>query len=163
MNFLKQTKTAATPTVTTIPENHVSKKKKNTYQVKFSPFAPLHYFNGCKTTPMAVVILNGKQVQTSGWLKCTDFPNPGASDMATKHTVLREIMGEKISTQIIEYLDKYTGKPVVQLYPEMMYVFDGYEQDYMSHLNHASRRDLNKQIALRERLINEFMAKQNQK
>lgn len=163
MNFLKRAKTVATPSATTIPENHVSKKKKNTYQIQFSPFAPLGLFEGCKTTPMAVVTLNGKKVQTSDWLKCTDFPNPGASDMATKHAVLREIMGKKISTQIIEYLDKYTGKPVVQLYPEMMYVFDDYEQDYMSHLNHASRRDLNKQIALRERLISEFMTKQNQK
>ncbi|MFQ6702599.1 MAG: hypothetical protein ACLRFO_00140 [Alphaproteobacteria bacterium] len=160
MNFLKRAKIVATPRATTIPENHVSKKKKNTYQIQFSPFAPLGLFEGCKTTPMAVIILNGKHVQTSDWLKFTKFPNPGASDMATKHAVLREIMGKKISTQIIEYLDKYTGKPVVQLYPEMMYIFDGYKQDYMSHLNHASRRDLNKQIALRERLISEFMARQ---
>ena len=164
MEFFKKktTQPVAKTTITTIPENHVSKKKKNTYQVQFSPLAPLHFFEGCKTTPMAVVILNGKQVQSGGWLKCTEFPNPGASDMARKHTVLREIMGEKISTQIIEYLDKNTGKPVVQVFPEMMYVFDGYEQDYMQHLNHASRRDLTKQIALRERLINDFMAKQTQ-
>lgn len=158
----KKTQPIATPVAATIPENHVSKKKKNTYQVKFSPLAPLHYFSGCKTTPMAVIILNGKQIQTDGWLKCTEFPNPGASDMVTKQNTLREIMGEKISTQIIEYLDKNTGKPVVQVFPEMMYVFDGYEQDYMQHLNHASRRDLNKQIALRERLINEFIARQSQ-
>lgn len=158
----KKTQPVATPTVaTTIPENHVSKKKKNTYQIQFSAFCDATLFSMCKNTPLAVVVLNGKQVQpNTGWLSCTEFPNPGASDMAKKQTVLREIMGEKISTQIIEYLDKETGKPVIQIYPEMMYIFDGYEENYMSHLNHATRRDMQKQIALRERLINEFMQKQ---
>ena len=159
----KEYKPVAMPTVATIPENHVSKKKKNTYQIQFSTLAPAHFFCMCKATPLAVVVLNGKQVQeNTGWLKCTEFPNPCACDMAKKHTVLREIMGDKISTQIIEYLDKETGKPVVQVFPEMMHVFDGYEENYMTRLNHASRRDLQKQIALRERLINEFMAKQTQ-
>ena len=148
----------------TIPHNHKSKKKKNTYQIQFSPLAPMHMFCLCDKTPLAVVILNGQQVQpNTGWLSCTEFPNPGASDMAKKHSVLTEIMGYKMATQIIEYLDKETGKPVVQLYPEMMYVFNGYEDNYMSRLNHASRRDLKKQIALRERLISEFMTRQQQK
>ena len=72
-------------------------------------------------------------------------------------------MGEKIATQIIEYLDKRTGQPVLQVFPELIQIFDGYEENYMSRLNHASRRDLKKQIALRERLISEFMARQQQK
>ena len=156
------TKKKTQPVATTIPETHISKKKKNTYQVQFSPLAPLQCFSGCKTTPLAVIILNGKQIQSGGWMSCTGFPNPGASDMAAKHTALREFMGEKLSTQIIEYLDKETGKPVVQIFPTLLHVFDGYEENYMLHLNHASRRDLQKQIALRERLINEFLAKQAQ-
>ena len=147
-----------------IPDNHVSQKKKNTYQVKFSPLMPAYLFELCSHPPLGVVVLNGKQNQDStGWISTTNFPHPGAADMAKKQTVLREIMGEKIATQIVEYLDKETGKPVLQIYPEMMYVFDGYENNYMSRLNHASRRDLNKQIALRERLISEFMTKQTQK
>ena len=147
-----------------ISQNHISKKKKNTYQIQFSSFAPLYLFEMCKNTPMAVIILNGQQIQSGGWLKTTNFPNPCASDMAKKHKTLREIMGDKISTQIIEYLDKTTGKPVIQLYPEMIYIFDEYESDYMSHLNHATRQDLKKQIALREHLIDEFVKKQqNQK
>lgn len=146
---------------TIIPDNHVSQKKKNTYQVKFSPLMPAYLFELCSHTPLGVVVLNGKQIQTKdGWISTTDFPNPGASDMAKKQTVLREIMGEKIATQIVEYLDKETGKPVLQIYPEIMYVFDGYENNYMSRLNHASRRDLKRQIALRERLISDFMTRQ---
>lgn len=157
----KADKSVATPTVATIPENHVSKKKKNTYQIQFSALAPVHMFCLCENTPLAVVVLNGKQVQpNTGWLSCTEFPKPGASDMAKKQTVLREIMGDKLATQIVEYLDKENGKPVVQIYPEMMYVFDGYKDNYMSHLNHASRRDLNRQITLRKRLISEFISRQ---
>ena len=82
--------------------------------------------------------------------------------MATIQHLLAKALGTKISTQIIEYLDKNTGKPVVQVYPDSVHIFDGYEENYMSHLNHATRRDLEKQIALRERLINEFIAKQKQ-
>ena len=80
--------------------------------------------------------------------------------MAKKKDVLREIMGPKISTQIIEYLDKETGEPVIQVYPHMLHVFDKYKENYMERLNHASRRDLSKQIALREKLISDFMARQ---
>lgn len=157
----KQTQPVATPVMATIPENHVSKKKKNTYQVQFSPFAALHLFELCKNTPMAVVVLNGKKVQeNTGFLSCTEFPNPCATRMAANQRFLSEALGSKISTQIIEYLDKATGNPVIQVYPDSFYIFDGYEENCMSHLNHASRRDLKKQIALRERLISEFKARQ---
>lgn len=81
--------------------------------------------------------------------------------MAQKHKILSEIMGPKLSCQIIEYLDKETGKPVVQIYPESMYVFDEYDNNYMQRLNHATRQDLQKQIALREKLIAKFIEKNN--
>lgn len=156
----KQTQPVETPVMATIPENHVSKKKKNTYQIKFSPFAQDDLFSLCKNTPLAVVVLNGKQVQKNdGWLSCTEFPNPCASDMAQKHKVLSEILGPKLSCQIIEYLDKETGKPVVQIYPESMYVFDEYNDNYMQRLNHASRQDMQHQISLRVKLINDFIEK----
>ncbi|MBE6460388.1 MAG: hypothetical protein E7007_00575 [Alphaproteobacteria bacterium] len=161
----KKTQPVATPIVatTSIPENHVSKKKKNTYTITFSTFFDATLFSMCKNTPLGVVSLNGQQIQNnSGWISCTEFPNPCATRMATIQHLLAEALGTKISTQIIEYLDKATGKPVVQLYPDSVHIFDGYEENYMSHLNHATRRDLEKQIALRERLINEFIAKQKQ-
>lgn len=144
----------------TIPCDHKSKKKKNTYQIQFSPLAPMHMFCLCDKTPLAVVILNGQQVQpNTGWLSCTEFPNPCASDMSKKHSVLSEILGPKLSCQIIEYLDKETGKPVVQIYPESMYVFDEYNDNYMQRLNHASRQDMQHQISLRVKLINDFIEK----
>ena len=156
--------TPVTPVIATIPENHVSKKKKNTYQIKFSPFAQADLFSLCKNTPLAVVVLNGKQVQeNNGLLSCTEFPNPCATRMAANQRFLSEALGSKISTQIIEYLDKATGKPVIQVYPDSFYIFDGYEENCMAHLNHASRRDLNKQIELRKKLLSQYMAQKNQK
>ena len=160
----KQTQPVATPAVTTIPANHVSKKKKNTYQIQFSPLVQDDLFSLCKNTPLAVVVLNGKQVQeTYGWLSCTEFPNPCATRMAANQRFLSEALGSKISTQIIEYLDKATGAPVIQVFPDTFYIFDGYEENYMAHLNHASRRDLKKRIELRQKLISQYMAQQNQK
>ncbi len=159
--FSKPKKTQPNATRPIIPDNHVSKKKKNTYTIAFSAFYDATLFSMCKNTPLGVVSLNGQQIQNnSGWISCTEFPNPCATRMAAKQYLLAEALGTKISTQIIEYLDKATGKPVVQVYPDSVHIFDGYEENYMSHLNHATRRDLNKQIALRERLISEFMARQ---
>lgn len=144
----------------TPPENHVSKKKKNTYQIVFSDFMPAHLFEHNDSTPLGVIEKNGKKTDIKTlWLHSIDFPNPCASYTAQKQEILREIMGYKLSTQIIEYLDKETGKPVLQIYPETVHIFDEYKNDYMSHLNHASRRDIKWQIALRQRLRNKFMTR----
>ncbi|MBQ8294478.1 MAG: hypothetical protein IJX89_03775 [Alphaproteobacteria bacterium] len=166
MNIFNRFKKKATAPITTpatstavIPDDHISQKKKNTYIVTFNVMAQLDLFDMCQSTPLPIICINGQELPKTGFIQSRQFPNPCASDMAKKHSVLAEVMGDKISTTIIEYLDKETGKPVVQVYPEMMHIFDGYEADYMQHLNHASRQDLKKQIALRERLINEFIAK----
>lgn len=116
-----------------------------------------------KTTPLDVVSLNGHQIHNySAFKQLTEFPNPCANRMVAEQHLLAEALGTKISTQIIEYLDKATGKPVVQVYPDSFHIFDGYEKNYMSHLSHAMRRDLNEQIDQRNRLMDEFIAKQNQ-
>ena len=156
-------KKEATPQAShpTIAPNHKSSKKKNTYQIRFSHFCDLTMFELCQTTPMGVISLNGHPINAqNGWAVCTQFPNPCACDMAKKKDILYQIMGSKLSTQIIEYLDKETGDPVIQVYPEMIHIFDGYEENYMERLNHASRRDLQRQIALREKLISDFIARQ---
>ena len=163
---LKTNTTQPTPVVSeqpvqaTIAPTHISKKKKNTYTVTFNVLAQLNLFSMCRNTPLPVITLNGKQQNTGmDWLSSKDFPNPCASDMAQKHKVLSEILGSKLSCQIIEYLDKETGKPVVQIYPESMYVFDEYNDNYMQRLNHASRQDMQHQISLRVKLINDFIEK----
>lgn len=157
----KQTQPVATPVMATIPENHVSKKKKNTYQIKFSTFAQDNLFSLCKNTPLAVVVLNGKQVQnTDGWMTGTEFPNPCANEMQSQQSMLREILGEEIATQIIEYLDKETGEPVLQLYPSRIHFF---RRDYAERLNHATRRDLARQIAVREQLARDFFDRQKRR
>ena len=159
----KKTQPVATPIVatTTIPENHVSKKKKNTYTITFSTFFDATLFSMCKNTPLGVVTLNGKQIQdNSGWISCTEFPNPCATRMATIQHLLAEALGTKISTQIIEYLDKDTGAPVCQLYPHALHIFDEYKKTYLQHLNHASRRDLAYQIKQRQEFMNRLNAMQ---
>lgn len=146
-----------------IPTNHISKKKKNTYTIAFSSLMPYSVFNMCKKTPLAIVNKNGTQTQSmSGWMRATEFPNPLAGEMGAKHTMFKDILGEKISSEVIEYLDKTTNEPVVLLFPHGIYVFDKFEENYMSRLNHASRRDLEHRMDLREKLFEQF-AKQNQK
>ncbi len=148
----------------TIPADHISKKKKNTYTIAFSPFYDETMFSLCPKTPLGVKTLNGKEQSTSsGWISCQEFPNPEAIEFAKGQPKFKEILGDRIATTIIEYLDKKTGEPVVLLYPNIIYIFDKYENDYMEHMNHATRRDLLKQIKLRERLYNEYCARQNQK
>ncbi|MDW3024791.1 MAG: hypothetical protein R8N50_03865 [Alphaproteobacteria bacterium] len=164
MNLFKRDKTTKTTNRIAIPKNHVSKKKKNTYTVTFNALCQMELFNLCAETPLPVISINGTPMNTnSGWMETKKFPNPCASDMTRNNKFLSEIMGQKISCQIIEYLDKETSQPVLQLYPKALYVFDGYEGNYESHLNHASRQDLKKQIALREKLIDEYISRQNQK
>ena len=145
----------------TIPENHISHKKKNTYTICFSRIMPLHSFQLCRETPLAVIKKNGKQTQEiTDWLTTTMFPNPTACEMGTIYRGSKDIIGEKIATTIIEYLDKETGEPVCQLYPHALHIFDGYEKTYMEHLNHASRRDLQRQIEIREQLFRKVYANQ---
>lgn len=162
----KRNKTPATPAVVqnaqpTIAPDHISKKKKNTYTITFNVLCQLELFCMCRNTPLPVITLNGQSQGTdTGWLSSKEFPNPCATRMVTNQHLLAKALGTKISTQIIEYLDKETGKPIIQVYPDSIHIFDGYEENYMQHLNHASRRDLAKQIALREKLINDFIEKQ---
>ncbi|MBQ2017646.1 MAG: hypothetical protein II208_03945 [Alphaproteobacteria bacterium] len=147
-----------------IPAGHISKKKKNTYTIMFNVMSDNELMSLCKSSKLPVIEINGvKQEAKKGWITCLSFPNPCATEMVTSHDILREVLGDKISATIIEYLDKYTGKPVVQVYPEGWYVFDKYEADYMLHLNHASRRDLNKQLKLREEKIKEYLENQKQR
>ena len=98
--------------------------------------------------------------EESGWLACTPFPNPYACEMAAHYPHIREIFGEKVSTTIIEYLDKETGQPVAQIYPHLLHVFDGFEDNFMERLNHASRRDLEYQVALRKKLAARYNSRQ---
>lgn len=159
MKFKQQTKTSIK---ISIPENHISKKKKNTYTIAFSEIAPKNVFQLCRETPLGIIKKNGKQIQKqTDWLTCTPFPNPAACEMETVYRGVKNIIGETIATTIIEYLDKETGEPVCQLYPHTLHIFDGYKKTYMKHLNHASRRDLQHQIKIRQELLSKVYNNQN--
>lgn len=138
-------------------------KKKNTFVVKFSPLYDATLFQGCKSTPLAVVKQNGALVQNeSSWLNATKFPNPCAYNMAAEYKVLAPVMGELAST-ITEYLDKETGQPVLMLFPTTdVYIFDGFEENYMTRLNHASRRDFYYRVQKLSGLIDKALAIQLQ-
>lgn len=128
-------------------------KKKNTYSIKFSHMTDYRMFELCRTTPLVIAKKNGTEMQqsNSGWDAATPFHNPGACTMGMHFKPLKEHIGEKLATTVIEYLDKETNQPVVTLFPTIAHVHDGYENDYEQHLNHASRKDLQYQIMLRRK------------
>lgn len=139
-----------------------TKKKKNNYIVKISDFGTNKFFEFCKNTPLAVIEINGQPVQhANGWLKCTEFPNPGASIMSQKFDTLKDIMGERLASTIVEYLDKETNEPVVLLYPTNHISYKANQKDYLSRLNHASRKDLKYQLEIRQKFLEKL--NQNQK
>ena len=130
----------------------MSKKKKNTYLINFNVMCNFNVFSECKETPLPLLCKNGeKPASNSGWIKSKPFPNPCAYDMAVTYELSE--MGSKIASTIIEYLDKDTNEPVVQLYPSSYYVFND-NADFLSRLNHASKRDFQYELEKRMQIIN---------
>lgn len=125
-------------------------KKKNTYSIKISHMVNYAMFELCKKTPLVIAKKNGTEIKhTSTWDVATEFPNPNALVMGMHFKLLKDQIGERLATTIIEYLDKETNKPVISLFPTGAHIHDGYKNDYEQHLNHASRKDLAYQIMLR--------------
>ncbi len=137
-------------------------KKKNTYVLKLSGImANPQLFQLCRTTPLPVITKNGAAATTpNGWVSGVPFPNPCAISMHAEYEKVLPYMGNKMASTVIEYLDKENGKPVLMLFPTTCHIFDGYEDDYMKHLNHASRRDFERQIKMREQCINKMLEDQ---
>lgn len=163
-----------------------SHKKKNTYIVAVSNImADLSLFGLCQETPIAVVSLNGQKIQdTTGFMKCTQFPNPVAANMQILYKKFAPVMGAQMACTIVEYLDKYTGKPVITLFPQNQAYFHGVKQtaqlsvtqeqegtclwlpdalaqQEVMKLNHASRADLFKQIQKRQNMLTQNQQKQH--
>jgi hypothetical protein len=67
-------------------------------------------------------------------------------------------MGEKIASTIIEYLDKETNEPVVQLYPSSYYVFND-DENFLNRLNHASKRNFQRELEKRLKIVNASVQK----
>jgi len=133
----------------------------NTYVVQISGLLIMRgAFKLCKTTPLPVIEKNGKKIQNANgdWIKGTHFPNSGATLMQEEYESLLPYMG-KMANTIIEYLDKDTKKPVLQLFPTTMYIFDGYdEKNFASHLTPATKANFEREIALREACIDKYLA-----
>lgn len=123
-------------------------KKKNTYKIEMS--TPLYnptLFQLCQTTPMPVDQKNGTEVSRDTWRTCVRFPTYGAQKMIKMYKHIQPVMGD-VARTIVEYLDKESGKPVAYLFPTDLYCMAD-----LSRLNHASRQDLNKQIRIRENML----------
>lgn len=153
MKFFSRNRT----TEQVIPQKTIASNdiiRKNTYTIALSgAMVDTSCFRLCKATPLAVVELNGKPTQnTTGFLSCTEFPNPFASEM---QSVYKQMAGldKKVATTIIEYLDKDNNNPVLYVFPNGVHINDGYEENYTEHLDLVSRQDLEKQIKLRQDLL----------
>lgn len=141
-----------------------TKKKKNTYVIKQPVLGGDSAFELCQSTPLVVVEINGKPVENkSGWLTSLDFPNPAAVNMVKSFEKLKPIMGEKMASTIIEYLDKETGEPVAMLFPTNEVMTRGDLADFLKCLNHKTRQDFFRQIKIRDNLLYKVIEKQNQK
>ncbi len=134
-----------------------TKKKKNTYLMRFDGLlCDTGSFELCKMPPLPVVKINGQEQPNShGFVQCKQFPNPGAAQMQTRYPKFKTIMGD-MARMVIEYLDKNTNEPVAYLYPDSLLVMDGYEEKYNECLNHATRRDLQKQIEKRTKALEQL-------
>ena len=151
-----------------IPENHVSHKKKNTYIAHFPKMTIRGVFELSKCTPIVVSYINGEKQETrTGWLPAQQFPNPSANRAVLKFTKTKETMGEKLASTIIEYLDKNTLEPVAYIFPDEVYICDGYKGKsdkmyFLDRLNHATKRDFIREMEKRKRIL-AGLTKVNQK
>lgn len=145
-----------------IPENHVSHKKKNTYIACFQKMTIPDVFELSKCT------INGtKQETRTGRLPAQQFPNPCANRAVLNFANAKKQMGEKLASTIIEYLDKYTLEPVAYIFPDEVYICDGYKAEsdkmyFLDRLNHATKRDFIREMELRKRIL-AGLTKVNQK
>ncbi|MDE6481833.1 MAG: hypothetical protein K2L25_03390 [Alphaproteobacteria bacterium] len=129
-------------------------KKKNTYSIKFKHLVNYRMFELSDSTPLVVAKKNGTEIKQTGvWDVTTEFPNPGAIDMGLNFEPLKNQIGEKMATTIIEYLDKETNRPVVTVFPTYLYIHNGYDNNFHTHLNHATRKDLQYQITMRRNAL----------
>lgn len=138
-----------------------TKKKKNTYVIKQPVLDGYSAFELCQSTPLAVVTINGKPVDNkSGWLTSLDFPNPAAANMVKSFEKLKPIMGERLASTIIEYLDKETGEPVAMLFPTNEIMCKTGKEELKKYLNHKTRQDLRRQTQIREKFLNKLTTNQ---
>ena len=137
-----------------------SKKRKNTYIIKYSTFGDPRWFIDCPSTPLTVAEKNGEKIKSATLFeKCEKFPNPGPVVMFAQYNLFSQIMTpseRKLASTIVEYLDKETGEPIAYLYPNCDIVSEQYDTlpKLMARLNHATRQDLMRQHSKRSNMWN---------
>lgn len=136
-----------------------SSKKKNTYILQIPEMLmPSHKIGIPKNIPLPLIIKNGKNIQSDYGVTATKyFPTTDVCHMQWEYVATQRYMGQKLASTVVEYLDKETNKPVLILFPTTCHIFKEYSKNYMSRLNHASRRDLEYEMQKRSRLIESML------
>lgn len=140
-----------------------SKRKKNTYVIDIKPGHYPQLPADILETPLPIVTLNGRKVESSmKYIENICFAAEPARIMIQEHKDLYPVMGEMANT-IIEYLDKDDcAFPVVRVFPQTVQFFDSYTpENYLQHLNHASRQDI--KYRMKQRCTFLSMMEQKQK
>lgn len=169
----KSVEPTPTPAQPVAREFGQTRKKKNTYIVNLNTIMIPGAHELCQSSPLPVIKINGVETENAhrGWMSGTNFPNPGASTIEKlwhRCPEWRIIMGNKMASTIIEYMDKESGKPVLQLYPSGHVVSmtgdNDIEKIVATRLNHASRNDIvyqHKRIAELVEIVNPLLAQRS--
>ena len=159
-NTKKQNETNAVPAPRTFGP---TKKKKNTYILDMhNALYDAEMFSWCDDTPMQIVMKNGQYASDAnqGFAELTPFPNPMTTDMIQVYSITKPVMG-KLAATVVEYLDKDTGEPVLMVFPHTTRVVLKNQQEdaqqALARLNHATRRDLFRQLKMRDKFIKQIM------
>ena len=72
-----------------------SKKRKNTYIIKYSTFGDPRWFIDCPSTPLTVAEKNGEKIKSATLFeKCEKFPNPGPVVMFAQYNLFAIIQAD---------------------------------------------------------------------
>lgn len=131
-----------------------TKKLKNTYVITFDTMMDETMWKLCPNTKLAVKTMDGEDIQSDkAWKELIDFPNPGAYNMVRAYNCLYTVMG-KLAATIVVYRDKSDKSACIILFPTNEVMFCGKDfESAKDRLNHASRRDLEYQMAKRQNYI----------
>lgn len=132
--------------------------KKNTYVINYSNF---NYLVFCEqpSIPLEVQEKNGKTLKKHEKNeKILHFPNPCAYEMTINYKNFESVMG-KLAKTIVEYLDKETNESIAMLFPTNEIMCREDYPDFEKRLNHASRKDLQYQMRLREKFLKQMKEK----
>ncbi len=134
-----------------LADNHKSHKKKNTYVIKIDGvMTNSGVFAQLPMAPLPIFKKNGKKLNNGDWMETKEFPNPMATEIRVNYPLFASTIGNNAAVTIVEFLDKQNAAPVALMFPDgTVYIHDGYEKNFRRAMNHATRRDFDRQLQKR--------------